>query len=486
MAENNDYREKLGRRGYLKGIAAAGMGAGVLSSTSGRADAASHDDTHVDGDDIYLVFGAETSEADLDSWVKQHADEIKSNSQQSSSEVIQFQDVSQLNVTQQGAAVAISIDGGEADAIQRTEQNNENTQAGSAQSINEAQQKEKRTFKDVGNAYVVFAEETGCREFSGWVVSDSTYESEQSAEAAIDQMQEVEQANFNTQSAAVAVAVNGSSSQAYQESYQENNNLQAADAVAANIGEGTSQSADSSVGQSQEVDQLNASEQGVAIAIAVGEESVAEACQVSCQYNVNKQLADATAINFDSKSLKEVTAHADMKGDISEKELTHSQNGSDQSNVQAAAATVEQLQAVSQLNANEQNLAVAVAVDDSTATATQTSYQGNFNAQIAEATALNVDAGQSKMSKVVTGKDVKGDDTWAVAYDKGNSQTTQQTAAADITQMQFVEQLNVNEQIAAIAVAIGEGDATAEQVNYQVNQNVQQAQATAGNPKNGC
>lgn len=484
MTESKERSAKIKRRGYLKGIAAAGMGAGVLSSSSGRADAASNDDTHVDGDDVYLVFGADTSSTDLESWVQEHIFDIKASSQQSSSEVIQFQDISQLNVTQQGVAVSISIDGGEAEAVQRTYQSNENTQAGSARSINAAQQKEKQTFKDVGNAYVVFAEETGCREFSGWVVSDNAYESEQSAEATIDQEQEVEQANLNSQSTAVAISVNGSCSRAYQRSYQENNNVQTADAVAANVGKGTSQSADSSVDQSQTVDQLNASEQGVAIAIAVGEGSVAKAWQVSCQFNVNKQVADATAINLDPKSVTEVTAEAKIQGDFSEKELTHSRDGSQQSNIQAAAANVEQFQAVRQLNANEQNTAVAVAVNDSTATATQASYQGNFNAQIAKAVALNIDAGQSKASKVVTGRDLKGDDTWAVAYDKGSAQTTQQVAEADITQMQFVEQLNVSEQFVAIAVALDDGSATAEQVNFQVNQNVQQAQATAGNPNN--
>mgnify|MGYP006291816539 CR=1 FL=1 len=486
MVENNESRKKINRRGYLKGIAAAGMGAGVLSSTSGRADAASHDGMHVDGDDIYLVFGADTSAADLDSWVDTHIYDIKATSQQSSTEVIQFQDVSQLNVTQQDVAVSISVDGGEAEAVQRTYQSNENTQAGNAQSINVAPQKAKQTFEDVGNAYVVFAEETGCREFTGWVVSDSTYESEQSAETTIEQVQEVEQANYNTQSTAVAVSVGDSCSQAYQRSYQENNNIQTADALAASVGTGTSQNADSSVGQSQTVDQLNVNDQGIAIAIAVGEGSVAKACQISCQYNVNKQVADATAINFDPKSLTEVTAHAKMEGDFSEKELTYSRDGAEQSNIQTAAANVEQFQAVRQLNANAQNTAAAVAVDDSTATATQASYQGNFNAQIAEAVALNIDTGQSKASKVVTGRDAKGDDTWAVAYDDGSNQVSQQAAEADITQAQFVEQLNITEQFTAIAVALNDGSATAEQVNFQVNQNVQQAQATAGNPNDGC
>ncbi|WP_227357536.1 hypothetical protein [Haladaptatus salinisoli] len=478
--ETNRLSGKVNRRGYLKGIAATGIGASLLSSASGRSRAASNNTTHVDGDDIFLVFGADTSSTDLESWVENNKCDIKANSQQSSAEVIQFQDVSQLNITQQGVAVAISIDGGEADAIQRTYQNNENTQAGSAQSINESQEKEKQTFKDVGNAYVVFAEETNCREFSGWVISDDAYQSEQSAEATVDQVQEVEQANYSTQSTAVAISEGGSYSRAYQRSYQKNKNVQTADAVAANVGKGDSQSAESSVEQSQTVDQLNASEQGVAIAIAIGEGSVAKAWQISCQFNVNKQLATATAVNIDPKSLKEVTASAKMKGDFSKKDMTHSKNGSDQSNIQTASANIEQFQEVSQLNVNEQNTAVAVALDDSSATATQVNYQANLNAQVAEATALNIDTGQYKACKVMKGTDIKGDDSWAVAYDNGK-QTTQQAADVDITQVQFVEQLNVNEQLSAIAFAINDGNATAEQANYQVNTNVQKAEAAAVN-----
>lgn len=469
------------------------MGAGVLSNFSGRASARSDDTMDADGDSVYLVFGADTSSTGLDSWVEKHKGDIKKKSQQSSSSVIQYQDVTQLNVNQQKNAVAISIDGGDAEAIQNTYQNNQNTQAGSAQSINARKKRKKQKFKGVKNVYVIFAEQTNSREFSGWVVSDDAYESTQTAEATINQKQKVEQFNYNSQSTAVAIAKDSSYSRAYQRSYQQNKNVQTADAVAANVGAGDSQNAESSVIQSQKVSQLNVNEQGVAVAIAVGRDSVAKAWQISCQFNVNKQLADATAINFDPKSIQEVTASAKIAGDLSEKDMTQTKDGSKQSNKtkpkdkskqsnsQVASANIEQVQCVGQQNINMQNAAVAVALDDSQATATQASYQANFNAQVAEATALNVEDSHQKVRKVMSGKNMNGDDSWAVSYDNGNAQT----ATVDISQLQIVNQLNVNEQFSAIAVAKHCGNATAEQLNYQVNENIQVAEATAVNKGDG-
>ncbi|RBI59268.1 hypothetical protein DMJ13_24220 [halophilic archaeon] len=481
MRENNGNHSKVKRRGYLKGIAAAGMSVGAVTQLSDSASAASDDVVHADGESVYLVFGADTSSTDLESWVENHKGDIAASSQQSSSEVIQYQNVSQLNVNEQGNAVAISIDGGDAEAIQRTYQNNQNTQQGSAQSINAKKETKEQTFSGVGNAYVVFAEETECREFSGWVVSDDAYESEQSAEADIDQTQVVEQFNYNSQSTAVAIAEDSSYSRAYQRSYQENNNLQSAEALAANAGDGDSQNADSSVDQWQDVNQLNVNEQGVAVAVAVGDGSVAKAWQISCQFNVNKQVASATAINFEPKTMSEVTASADMNGDFSDSDVTRSKDGSEQSNQQVASADIDQVQSVGQENINIQNAAIAVALEDSQATATQASYQGNFNAQIASATAVNVEDGRYSASKVMDGTDAKGDESWAVAYENGGDQANQQTADVDITQLQLIEQLNVNEQFSAIAFATNCGNASAEQVNYQVNENVQIAEGTATN-----
>jgi hypothetical protein len=494
MRENNGRDNKVKRRNYIKGITAIGIGAGILTNGSSKtsaaldsgsvtdSDAGSNKVTHADGKNVYLVFGAEPSSTDLESWVENNKGDIQASSQQSSSEVIQYQDVSQLNVNQQGNAVAIAINGGDAQAIQRTYQNNENTQAGSAQSINATKEKKRRKFKDVKDVYVVFAEKSSCREFSGWVVSDDAYESEQSAEATIDQEQEVEQFNYSRQNTAVAIAEDESYARAYQRSYQENKNVQAADATAVNIGDGDSQSADSSVEQSQRVNQLNVNEQGVSVAVAVGKGSVAKAWQVSCQFNGNKQVADATAINFDPKSMEEITSSAKIKGDLSKADMTRKQDCTTQSNKQAASANIEQIQSVGQENLSMQNAAVAVALDDSQSTATQANYQANFNAQVASATAVNIEDGSRKVVGVLNGTDVKGDGSWAVSYDNGGNK---QIANVDITQTQYVEQLNVNEQHSAIAFAANDGNASAEQVNYQVNENVQVTEATAVNENDG-
>jgi hypothetical protein len=456
------------------------VGAGVLTNLTGRSSATSAGATDAAGESVYLVFGADTSSVELESWLENNKSDLAASSQESSSKVIQYQDVDQLNVNQQDNAVAIAIDGGDAEAIQRAYQDNKNLQAGSAQSVNATGETTEQTFENVGNVYVVFAEESGNREFSGWVVSDDVHESEQSATATIDQEQEVDQVNYPSQSTAMSIAQNGSYSRAYQRSYQENENVQSAEAVAANVGDGDEQDADSAVDQYQEVDQVNYNEQGIAVAIAVGSGSVAKAWQITCQYNRNKQVADATAINFDPQSVQEVTASAKVDGELSDADVTHSEGGENQANVQAASANVDQFQDVQQKNVSMQNAAVAVALDKSQAMATQASYQGNFNAQVASASAVNVEEGQYEASKVMEGNDAKGDDTWAVTYDNGSKQANEQIAAADIKQTQYIEQLNVNEQYSAVALATNDGKASAAQVNYQVNENVQAAEADAG------
>ncbi|WP_435159341.1 hypothetical protein [Haladaptatus sp. DFWS20] len=468
----------LNRRDYVKGIA-AGIGAGAVFSTSSTAGSDGH--TNADGKNVYLVFGADTSSTDLKSWLKNHKGDLQSNSQKSYSRVVQYQNVDQLNVNQQENAVAISIDGGMADAIQRTYQNNKNTQAGDAQSINAQQKKKKHTFEGVNDVYVIFAGDTDSREFSGWVVSDHVYQSEQSAEAKIKQKQKVEQVNYSSQSTAIAVAEGGSYSRSYQRSYQKNKNVQSAKAAAINIGDGDKQSAKSSVKQWQDVNQLNVTEQGVAVAIAVGEGSTAKAWQVSCQFNNNKQVAKAEAINFDPLSAKEAAASANMQGDFSDSDVKRMDGGKKQSNKQGASATVEQFQNVYQLNSSMQNAAVSIALKRSDAYATQYSYQTNFNAQIAKAAAVNIEDANWKATSVLSGEDAKGDGSWAVSYDNGGKQVNRQKAVASITQKQYVEQLNVNEQHSAVAFATNDGSATAEQINYQRNQNKQIAEAEASN-----
>ncbi|WP_227352851.1 hypothetical protein [Haladaptatus salinisoli] len=464
----------------MKGIA-AGIGAGTVFS------AASSAATDANGRNVYLVFGVDTESTDLESWLEDRSGSAQSSSQESSSEVIQYQDVDQLNVNQQENAVAISINGGQADAIQRAYQTNANAQEGNAQSINAKKKDREHTFKGVNDAYVIFAGDTDSREFSGWVVSDQSYQSEQTAQAEIEQEQEVDQLNYNSQSTAVAIAQGGSYARSFQRSYQRNQNVQEADALAANVGDGHhqktkhDQDADSSVVQWQDVDQLNVNEQGVAVAIAVGEGSVAKAWQVSCQFNVNEQVANAAAINFDPKSVSEAAASARMQGNVSKSDVKRTDDGGKQSNTQNASASIDQFQDVSQQNISLQNAAIAVALGGSDSYATQSSYQANLNAQIAEATAVNIGDGHWEATKVLNGEDAKGDGSWAVSYDNGSTQLNQQTAIADIDQAQYVEQLNVNEQYSAVAYAENDGTALAEQFNYQVNQNEQIAEAEATN-----
>ncbi|MFU8867043.1 hypothetical protein [Natronococcus sp.] len=493
MAEKNTNRGTMKRRGYLKGLAAGGLGVGTLSvaSTRTRADTGKDDEkkkddeteeeakTHdVKGDDLYLVFGADSSEKDLDGWIDKHRDEINGDGEESFSNVIQYQEVSQLNVLQQGNAVSIAIDGADATAVQETEQDNVNVQDASAESIDVTHETRDERFYDPGRVYIVFAEETGCRTFSGWVSREDTYENGGSATATIEQEQTVDQFNYNSQSTAMAVAEKGSCARSYQRSWQANENYQHAEAVAANIGEGDRQ-AEASVEQAQDVSQLNVSEQGIAIAIAVGKGSLAEAYQLSSQLNVNEQVADATAIDFGFRSTDDVLECAEMEGELPKDAVKRTDDGKDQANGQGASATIEQVQRVGQENINLQNAAIALAKKDSDATARQVSYQGNFNAQAASAEALNVSDGRCSACTVLNGAAANDDGSWALSYENGDSEVGLEAAAAEIEQYQFVEQVNVNEQFSAIAYATHSGEATAEQLNYQANQNVQLTEARA-------
>ncbi|MDG5818531.1 hypothetical protein [Natronococcus sp. A-GB7] len=495
MAEKNTNRGTMKRRGYLKGLAAGGLGVGTLSvaSTRTRADAGKDDEKkddekeeeeeakshEINGDDLYLVFGADSSEKDLDSWVDKHRDEINGDSGESLPNVIQYQEVSQLNVLQQGNAISIAIDGGDATAVQETEQDNVNVQDASAESIDVAHETRDETFYDPSRVYIVFAEETGCRTFSGWVAREDSYRNEQSARATIEQTQTVDQFNYNSQSASMALAEKGSCARSYQRSWQANENYQHAEAVAANIGEGDRQEAEASVEQAQDVSQLNVSEQGVAIAIAVGECSTAEAYQLSSQLNVNEQTADATAISFGFRSADDILDCAEMEGELPDGAVERTDDGKHQSNGQGASADITQVQRVGQENINLQNAAIALAKKDSDATARQVSYQGNFNAQVATAEGLNVSDGRCSACTVLNGAAANDDGSWALAYENGDSDIDLEAAAAEIDQYQFVEQVNVNEQFSAIAYATHCGEATAEQLNYQANQNVQLTEARA-------
>ncbi|WP_228546083.1 hypothetical protein [Halegenticoccus tardaugens] len=502
MAGNSNQRVPLSRRSFGTLLVSTVVGSAAFGKVVAQEDDEPDVET-LDGDDVYLIFGADADEEDLDGWIESFKQE---SSQDAAAEVVQYQDVDQLNVNQQSGAVAVSIDGGDAKAIQRSYQENQNTQEGDAESINDVGQTEDVSFENVGDAYVVFADECS-REYSGYVIDDGgdVQASVQEADAEVDQAQDVEQLNYSNQSAAVALADEDSRATSYQRSYQENENLQYGEANATNVGEqeqdgtteqSSSQSANATVEQAQEVDQLNVNEQGYAIAVAVGEGSVARAVQESYQLNVNAQIASASATNVSDQAGSPVTCVAvagtgddstdeadalakEMDG-ISEEAMEVAESEADeQSNTQDAEATVEQYQEVDQENINLQNAAVAVATDCSEATAYQESYQRNVNRQIGEAEATN--EGSQSQTSVLLSSDGE-DDEWCLDYGNGEQdQELDQDADAEVSQIQYVEQLNLNEQYAAIAYAENEGEAEAYQVNYQENINYQVGEAEATN-----
>ncbi|WP_199174979.1 hypothetical protein [Halegenticoccus soli] len=532
MVNKSNQRLPISRRSFGTLLVSTLAGAGAVGSVATAEESEDGVLTLSGDDDVYIVFGADTE--DLSEWVEEHRQEI---TQEASARVEQYQDVDQLNINQQSGAVAISIDGGDAKAIQRTYQANENTQEGEANSINAADQTQEVSIKNVGNVHIVFADECS-REYSGYVVDTSggVQESAQAADASVDQEQDVEQLNYSNQSAAVALSAEKSEATAYQRSYQSNENLQVGVAEATNVSEqaqdgageqSSSQEANASVEQDQDVDQLNVNDQGYAIAIAVGEGSVALAVQESYQVNVNRQLASASAANFNEQtqsldeqietldeqanelekqaqtpltcvasagsvastgsddSTDEADALASKMDDISaEARSAAAEEAAEQENTQEAEATVVQSQEVDQENVNLQTAAVAIARNCSRATAFQESYQSNVNAQIAVAEATNeseqsqADGSQTQILLSSDGED----DRWSVDYDNGNQrQVNEQEARAAVEQVQYVEQLNYNEQYAAIAYAQDNGEAESHQVNYQQNVNTQYATAEATN-----
>ncbi len=125
---------------------------------------------------------------------------------------------------------------------------------------------------------------------------------------------------------------------------------------------------------------------------------------------------------------------------------------------QHAKSTVTQTQNVTQSNNNEQLSAVAYASDGGTATAYQFSEQSNSNSQVGTATAANRIEPSCSENNI------------------------DQIAEAEVEQNQIVEQLNVSQQSEANAEASGEEpEATATQLNYQTNNNLQIGTAEAEN-----
>ncbi len=495
-------------------VAFAMIAAGVPAATAGGDGDLENGTVHAlnDGEELYLVFGADLGDMSLEEYVDQHA----SGSADSAAEVIQYQDVDQVNINEQGSAVSIAIDGGDATAIQESNQYNDNQQNGEATAESIDARSAKTQFENVGTVNIIIGD-GGDQQFDGWGVKDKKGDGEtitQEAVASVTQSQEVAQANFNNQSTAFALAVDDSEATALQQSYQRNENLQEGHANASNVylgdgkfghkkdksgdnGPSASQSAEASVTQQQDVEQANVNEQDGAVAIAVGEGSTATAIQFTDQSNLNEQIASASASNLlaSSPGMNVATA-GDVSGEVlSQKDgMTKPDKKSKKDGVeQTATAGVAQEQGVEQMNINLQNNAIAIAQDSSEATAVQLAYQTNYNAQVAYASALNVYASPGYVtddvsrtsSTTVTVDGNSGMSNPGMSYDYASEATqtndVDQQASAAIEQAQFVTQQNINEQHTSVAIAEDGGSASSSQVTLQENENVQLTSVSSAN-----
>ncbi|GAB7020122.1 hypothetical protein [Halostagnicola bangensis] len=457
-----------------------------------------------DGEDLYFVFGADIGDQSLEEYVDAHLsddDNAESEGVNPTSEIVQYQDVNQANVDVQQGAASISIDGGEATAIQESSQVNENTQDGEAISENQYLGEQNVEFEDVGDVYFLFGEEDHQR-FDGWAVAgekgdhDEKHDKEiQYSQASVTQAQNVDQANVNEQSVAFSIAENGSNALAIQDSSQQNSNYQGAVANAVNVNpshaEGGSQVAGSELAQSQQSMQANINEQGFAVAIAIGNESTATSIQTTDQSNINEQVGSAySASVLDSTDgMNIASANTNGGSDIvetaSDKQKTHD----DKKDKDDTEASVTQYQDVSQLNLNQQSAAVAVALNGSEATAIQLSYQENHNAQVGISQALPAgDAGSSpgviyteETTVSLDGDNESDNPILTIDADAGGEQKQDASYQpdAEIDQYQSLFQENLNNQQAAFAVADDGGEATSSQVSMQSNENVQFGSAVA-------
>lgn len=482
------------------------IAAGVPAATAGDASSPENRTVHTleDGDELYLVFGADLGEQSLEEYVNQHASE--SNSAESAAEVIQYQDVDQVKINEQGSAVSISIDGGEATAVQESNQYDDNEQRGSATAENSLGSA-KTQFENVGEVNIIIGN-NGDQQFDGWGVKDKKGDDEtitQDALASVAQSQDVGQVNHNNQSTAFALAVNDSDATAVQQSYQRNENLQEGIANASNVylgdgkfghkkdksgdsGPSVGQDADALVTQQQDVDQANVNEQRGAVAIAIGENSTATAIQFTDQSNLNQQIGSASSSNvLASTAGMNVATAGDVSSDVlsTETELTTPDKKSKNGGEQTATAGVAQEQGVEQRNINLQNSAMAIAQNGSEATAVQMAFQQNYNAQIGYANALNVYANPSYVtndvgrtsSTTVTLDGNSGNSNPGMSYDYAANATqtndVDQEASVTIEQYQFITQENLNEQHISVAVAENGGSAGSSQISMQENENIQ-------------
>lgn len=471
---------------------------------SGEDDRTIH--TLEDGEDLYFVFGADLGDQSVEEYVDEHLDsEASATSDDSSSaaDIVQYQDVNQTNVDIQEGAASISIDGGEATAVQESQQTNENTQEGEAISENQHLDDQNVEFEDVGDVYFLFGEDNTQR-FDGWAVAgekggdhDEKHDKElKYSEATVTQLQEVDQANVNEQNVAFSIAENGSDALAIQDSSQLNSNSQSAVANAQNVNpstaEGGTQVATAELDQAQESMQTNINQQGFAVAIAIGNESTATSIQATDQSNINEQVGSAYSASVleATEGMNVASASTNGGSDVvetaSDKQKTSHDKKKGSNNTDAS---VSQYQSVDQLNLNQQSSAVAIALNGSEATAIQISHQENHNAQVGVSQALPAsEAGVSPgvLYSEETTVSIKGDNAsdnpiMTIDSDVGGHQ--KQDVAyqpdADVDQYQSLFQENLNEQRAAFAVAEDGGEATSSQVSMQSNENVQFGSAIA-------
>lgn len=444
------------------------------------------------GEDLYFVFGAELENRSADEFIEsQLADRPESiTDQEEIADVVQYQDVEQVDFNRQGGAISIAIDGGEATAIQEANQQNANSQVGEATAENTLSMPEDVAFENVGNVHIVFG--TGDNQtFDGWSIADGTGDEPtqdvtQPTEASTAQEQDVDQVNFNDQSAAFAIAEDASEAVAYQRSTQANQNLQQGSTELSETAvndPATTQSSVASIDQSQNVSQANQNQQGLAVAIAVGPESVATAIQITDQTNLNEQVASTEVVSvLDAMSgMNVATADVDNSSVLS---TTGGDGGDDTDATEEAAVSVTQYQSAEQVNVNLQSAAVAIAVNESNATAIQLAEQRNYNEQVGAVDAETTDplleaaAGAvitNETTVTIGGNEIDGNSLLALDYDGENGQQTDgdQYSAAELDQTQFVSQINVNQQQAALAIAQDNGSADASQITIQENRNVQ-------------
>ncbi len=487
-------------------------------------------------EELFLVFGADLNGQSLEEYVESYEDrEPDANpSERNSSSVVQYQDVNQLNLNQEGEAVSIAIDGGQATAIQEVDQQNTNIQDGEAVAENVPGESHSAEFSDVDTVNMIFGEGDD-HSFDGWAIVDDEGSVSQAAEATVSQSQAVGQANVNERTTALAFAEEDSSSTALQQTKQSNQNLQLGSATATNVfasvleddydrkdihekkgptdDRSLDQDAEASVEQDQEISQTNVNEFGNSVAIAVGENSSATAVQLTDQSNLNEQLGFAEAVNvmMDSGGMNVATAGEGAGEEIishdghdypkSEKKAgdgSHEEykDVDEDDATQTAEASVTQVQGVEQANINVNSSAEAIATNASTSTAVQLTFQQNLNAQVASADAINVleeldesaakefedddynhdhDATVYTNSTTVSIGDepVDGVDHTAVDYDSPNDQFNDPTqyATAAVEQRQEVVQTNLNTNT-ALAVSEDGGNANAFQMSMQENENV--------------